>query len=705
MSDDILFKIGFESHQEAKGSLEELAKAVESLQAKLKSLGLTEKNTFAVAIDAAKTLNSERAKAQREAEAAAKKAVREAEKEAKAKEALDKKTAKDQADIAKKIEADRRRSEAEQKRQAVEQREQARLTAFEWAASYEEQMLASDKARQAINANYRSMFERANDVAEGIGRLARGVVLLGLAEGESMQKVVQNLALVQSAFDLVLGAGKVLKGIYGAYQALNAIKGLTVIATAAEAKATDIANSSSVRYTEAMLAEIMTTRELARMKGVLTAANAGVAASSVAAAGASGAAGAAGGAASSAAAGAAAGGLIASAKTMAVAFVGYIKSLAGSLVAGVTAVSLGVAAAATAAILSPFVLKLKAERQQAEDSLKKADAMQQKLDASRRKAAAEADAKAKISDMRNQFGDVELQGRIDLARTPMDQLSIIQDERLRREQAVMDARAKAQDFLTVNNEGKLDLGADPSGEGARAIEILQKETERYIEILGREQSKVKEVNDEHKKSVMEQIQGVEDVMRAREQERKEIESSFMSAKERFGMMNAADQASALAALERARTMQAGTIDEETMGKLQQVGTDEAQRLVRANALARADAAGFTQRAGGDTASRIAAIDAEQATDVGELSRLSGQRDTDLASRARGPQVEIVDRTQIDVQMRMQEDQLFNRIFGMVTDANSQLMQRLEARINAEMRQSLEDKAKDSSYATQQKTAD
>jgi hypothetical protein len=329
------------------------------------------------------------------------------------------------------------------------------------------------------------------------------------------------------------------------------------------------------------------------------------------------------------------------------------------------------------------VLKLKAERQQAEDSLKKADAMQQKLDASRRKTAAEADAKAKASDMRNQFGDAELQGRVDLARTPMDQLSIIQDERLRREQSMMDARAKAQDFLTVDNDGKLDMGADPTGEGARAIETLQKETERYIEILGMEKNKVKEVNDEHKKSVMEQIQGVEDVMRAREQERKEIESSFMSAKERFGMMNAADQASALAALERARTMQAGSIDEDTMSKLQQVGTDESQRLIRANALARADAAGFTQRAGGDTASRIAAIDAEQATSAGELSRLSGQQDTDLISRAKGPQVEIVDRTQIDVQMKIQEDQLFNRIFGMVTDANSQLMQRLEARINAE----------------------
>jgi hypothetical protein len=259
---------------------------------------------------------------------------------------------------------------------------------------------------------------------------------------------------------------------------------------------------------------------------------------------------------------------------------------------------------------------------------------------------------------------------------------------------MMDARAKAQDFLTVDNDGKLDMGADPNGEGARAIEILQKETERYIEILGQEKNKVKEVNDEHKKSVMEQIQGVEDVMRAREQERKEIESSFMSAKERFGMMNAADQASALAALERARTMQAGSIDEDTMSKLQQVGTDESQRLIRANALARADAAGFTQRAGGDTASRIAAIDAEQATSAGELSRLSGQQDTDLISRAKGPQVEIVDRTQIDVQMKIQEDQLFNRIFGMVTDANSQLMQRLEARINAEMRQSMQQDGKE-----------
>jgi hypothetical protein len=45
-------------------------------------------------------------------------------------------------------------------------------------------------------------------------------------------------------------------------------------------------------------------------------------------------------------------------------------------------------------------------------------------------------------------------------------------------------------------------------------------------------------------------------------------------------------------------------------------------------------------------------------------------------------------------MKIQEDQLFSRIFGMVTDANSQLMQRLEARINAEMRQSMQQDGKE-----------
>jgi hypothetical protein len=480
----------------------------------------------------------------------------------------------------------------------------------------------------------------------------------------------------------VLGAGKVLKGIYGAYQALNAIKGLTVIATAAEAKATDIANSSSVRYTEAMLAEIMTTRELARMKGVLTAANAGVAASSVAAAGASGAAGAAGGAASSAAAGAAAGGLIASAKTMALAFVAQLKALGGVIAGFLTAPVLGLAAAGTAAILSPFIYKLMQERKAAEDSLKKVEAMQQALAEKRIKAEADARAKSEIGDLRSGFQDVELRNRLEMAPDNFAQAAILQQERARLQEQVTAAQMRADQFIATGKDGKSRWAGDPVG-GARAVEELRKATERYNGVLDMESSKLKEINQEQRRSVMEQIKGIEDVMRARQQERKEIEASFMSAKERFGMMNAADQASALAALERARTMQAGSIDEDTMSKLQQVGTDESQRLIRANALARADAAGFTQRAGGDTASRIAAIDAEQATDVGELSRLSGQRDTDLASRARGPQVEIVDRTQIDVQMKIQEDQLFNRIFGMVTDANLQLMQRLEARINAE----------------------
>jgi hypothetical protein len=480
----------------------------------------------------------------------------------------------------------------------------------------------------------------------------------------------------------VLGAGKVLKGIYGAYQALNAIKGLTVIATAAEAKATDIAQNSSVKYTEAMLIEIMTTRELARMKGALAAANTGVANSAVASTATKGAANVASNVATSAASGAAAGGLIASAKTMALAFVAKLETLGGVIAGFLTLPILGLAAAGTAAILSPFIYKLMQERKAAEDSLKKVEAMQQALAEKRIRAEADARAKSEIGDLRSGFQDVELRNRLEMAPDNFAQADILQQERARLQEQVTAAQMRADQFMTEGPGGTMVMGKDSMG-GARAVEELRKATERYNSVLDMELSKQREISQEHRRSVMEQIKGVEEVMRARQQERKEIEASFMSAKERFGMMNAADQASALAALERARTMQAGSIDADTMGKLQQVGTDEAQRLVRANALARADAAGFTQRAGGDTASRIAAIDAEQATNRGELSRLTGLSNAEVSKTPDGPQVSIAYQAKIDVQMKTQEDQLFARIFGMVEDANMKLLGRLEARINAE----------------------
>jgi hypothetical protein len=310
----------------------------------------------------------------------------------------------------------------------------------------------------------------------------------------------------------------------------------------------------------------------------------------------------------------------------------------------------------------------------------------------RREGEIKAGAQVQIQGLRNQLGDAEFERNVERAATPVDRLAIIQDERLKREQAFQNAKFEAERFMTENKDGSLTMGPDPSGNSVRAVEALELATARYNETLGREKQALKEVNEEHRRSVMEQIKGIEDVMRARQQERKEIESSFQSAKERFGMMNAADQAAALQALERARTMQAGSIDEDTISKLQQVGTDEASRLVRQNALARADAAGFDQRAGGETFSRMAAIDKEQTASQAELARLSGQSQTDIARRSNGPQVEIVDRTQIEIQMNIQEQQLFERIFGMVQDANTQMIRRVEAKINAQTRQQMQDEA-------------
>jgi hypothetical protein len=87
---------------------------------------------------------------------------------------------------------------------------------------------------------------------------------------------------------------------------------------------------------------------------------------------------------------------------------------------------------------------------------------------------------------------------------------------------------------------------------------------------------------------------------------------------------------------------------------------------------------------------MAAIDKEQTGSAAELARLSGQNQTDIERRSKGTQIDIVDRTQIDVKMNMQEQQLFERIFGMVQDANAQMMRRVEAEINAQTKQQIQD---------------
>jgi hypothetical protein len=688
MSDDILFKIGFESHQDAKKSLEDLAKSVDKLQETLKKLRINDKRSFDEALDSQRKFAQEQKRQEREAATAAKRAQQEAEKADKERQRLLEKTAKEQAKLQRQQEQEAKRAAAEEKRISLERREMARLEAFEWAASYEEQISASKRARDEISRHKTSLLERGNDVAEGLGRLARGVVLLGLAEGESMQKVVQNLAIVQSAFDLVLGGGKVLKGLYGAYQSLQAIKALNVLATAAEAKAADIATNASIRTTEALLAELMTTRELARMKGVLAAANlsvAGTAAASAAGSAVSGAAGSAAGA----AAGAAAGGLIANAKAMAVAFVAQLKALASTVAGFLTAPVLGLAAAGTAVIMAPFLLRLRAEKAAAEEAVKKTEAMQAELALKRREAEIKAGAQVQIQGLRNQLGDAEFERNVERAATPVDRLAIIQDERLKREQAFQNAKFEAERFMTEMKDGSLTMGSDPSGGGVRAVEALEAATARYNDTLGREKDAIKEVNEEHKRSVMEQIKGVEDVMRARQAERKEIESSFQSAKERFGMMNAADQAAALQALERARTMKAGTMDADMVSKLEQVGTDEATRLVRENRLASAGDR-FDKIAGGETFSRMAALDKEQTASQAEVARLTGVSQTTVESRTKGPTIDVKSFPEIQVNMDMQEQQLFEKIFGMVQDANTQMIRRVEAKINAQAQKQIED---------------
>lgn len=119
-----------------------------------------------------------------------------------------------------------------------------------------EQVDEAAQAQRELAAAYR-------ETGEGVLRVGRAMVLLGGANAESTQKLVQGLAVVQGAYDLYAGSQKIVTNLAKAEAALAASQAATAAATVASTGATVANTAATTACTTATIA-------LAAAKNTLT---------------------------------------------------------------------------------------------------------------------------------------------------------------------------------------------------------------------------------------------------------------------------------------------------------------------------------------------------------------------------------------------------------------------------------------------------
>lgn len=100
-----------------------------------------------------------------------------------------------------------------------------------------------EKVDRAAKAQ-RDLASAYREAGEGVMRVARGFVLLSGASEESLQRMVQGLAVVQGAYDLFAGSQKIVQNLAKAEAALAAAQAATTAATTTNTAAT-VANTAA----------------------------------------------------------------------------------------------------------------------------------------------------------------------------------------------------------------------------------------------------------------------------------------------------------------------------------------------------------------------------------------------------------------------------------------------------------------------------
>lgn len=136
-------------------------------------------------------------------------------------------------------------------------------------AAQQQQQNRSDAIEQEAAAQ-RQLAAAYREAGEGVMRVARGFVLLTGASGESLQKMVKGLAIVQGAFDLFAGSQKIIDNLAKAEEALAAAQAAQTAVTTTNTVATVANTAAKASLSTASLAAAAGTRALAAVTNPVT---------------------------------------------------------------------------------------------------------------------------------------------------------------------------------------------------------------------------------------------------------------------------------------------------------------------------------------------------------------------------------------------------------------------------------------------------
>jgi hypothetical protein len=644
-----------------------------------------------------------------------------------------------------------------------------------WLDAYADEVRAASQATRDIQRGRQALFTSFEQTAGGIGKLTRSAVLLGLANGEEMEKVIRQLALVQAGVDLIGGTVQVVRGAANAFEGLRLVIGGKIAAQRAATAAGAIAVQGSVAVQNALNMEALSANRAAAAHVMLARSRSGgaamqtpivpgspVVAGSTRAGGRGGmvamgvgaVAGGFGGAMAGGAVGerlggeqgqaigtvigTVAGGIIGPMVAAAVmrgrvggalsggiggilgragglaggAVMGGAGSVAGGLGIGVGGGAAMVGGAALAALtgsvfalkstievfkdasknglgggsqqgsfndtvggsrLNPFSFFIawneRAELAQNEEKTKRMEnasvLLRMEQQHLRDLQAIRIDFARQSEAIDRETNDAIFNDRFGALRTPTERADAMNS---RSEEMQMDRDRKAQALMGfTESDGKggmrLSNAEDPAAQ--KALDDYIQANERLIETEKQREQVLRQVAAEARKGTMDQIKGIEDVIRARMKESSEIEKMMMTARARFGQMTEFEQEMAKQAFQRVKA-QGANADRMDIDQIRNIGTDETNRLVKQFDQAQGRKAGFDQAFGGDAERRQRAIEQANQKDAGELGRISGQDPNKILENASKPvQIDLVDRTQLEITLNNQEDELFNRILAEV----------------------------------------
>lgn len=141
--------------------------------------------------------------------------------------------------------------------------------------AYEREANAASKALGDVARGRQSLMTAFGQAAQGIGKLSRSAVLLGLANGESMEKVIRQLAMVQAGIDLVSGGASVIKGVSAAFEGVRLVLMGKIAAQRAANAADALAVQGSTAVQNALNVEALSASRAAAAHMMLARARAG----------------------------------------------------------------------------------------------------------------------------------------------------------------------------------------------------------------------------------------------------------------------------------------------------------------------------------------------------------------------------------------------------------------------------------------------